>query len=78
MGCPVLTVSGDSFPSRVASSLLSAVELDDLVGRAAANTNVRRWSRELEFAYRTAIARRNEGLTSASFDGPLAGATCTE
>jgi len=31
MGCPVLTVSGDTFPSRVGASLLHAVELPQLV-----------------------------------------------
>lgn len=31
MGCPVLTVSGDTFPSRVGASLLNAVELPQLV-----------------------------------------------
>jgi len=31
MGCPVITVSGDTFPSRVGASLLRAVELPQLV-----------------------------------------------
>lgn len=31
MGCPVLALRGDSFPARVAGSLLSAVGLDDFV-----------------------------------------------
>lgn len=31
MGCPVVTVSGDTFPSRVGASLLTAVELPQLV-----------------------------------------------
>lgn len=36
MGCPVLALSGDSFPSRVAGSLLSAVGLEDFVCRSPA------------------------------------------
>ena len=31
MGCPVVTVCGDTFPSRVGASLLNAVELPQLV-----------------------------------------------
>lgn len=107
MGCPVLTLSGEGFPSRVAGSLLSAVGLADFVCHSAAEYEHRamelmdnpalladararirsgndilfqpeRFCRELEFAYRTAITRRNEGLPPASFDVPMAGTTCTE
>lgn len=107
MGCPVLTLSGNGFPSRVAGGLLSAVGLADFVCASPAEYEKRarelmddpalladararirsgndilfqpeRFCRELEFAYRTAVARRNEGLPPASFDVPLAGATCTE
>lgn len=33
MGCPVITVTGNTFPSRVGASLLNAVELPQLVCR---------------------------------------------
>jgi predicted O-linked N-acetylglucosamine transferase (SPINDLY family) len=33
-GCPVLTLSGETFPSRVAGSLLQAVGLPDLITRS--------------------------------------------
>lgn len=36
MGCPVLALSGNSFPSRVAGSLLAATGLDDFICHSAA------------------------------------------
>jgi predicted O-linked N-acetylglucosamine transferase (SPINDLY family) len=73
VGLPVLTLIGESFASRVAASLLKAIDLPELI----TNTQEQYEARAIEFALNpdklTAIKQKlaNNRLTTPLFDTPL-------
>lgn len=60
-GCPVLTLTGDTFASRVATSLLSAVGLPDLATRSTREYVARACALARDGAERTRLRRYLEG-----------------
>jgi predicted O-linked N-acetylglucosamine transferase (SPINDLY family) len=67
-GLPLLTIWGTSFPGRVASSLLTAVDCEDMV----CHTVVAYESRAIELAtHPEALAQARQALVSGKKSGPL-------
>ncbi|ABP35040.1 tetratricopeptide repeat protein [Polynucleobacter asymbioticus] len=71
-GLPVLTLIGQSFPSRVASSLLNAVGLPELVTSSAAEYEIRAIELAMNPEMMSAIKLKlvNNQLTTLLFDTP--------
>ena len=71
MGCPVVTLAGESFVSRVAGSLLRAVELPDLINQSLAQYQATALRLAQESRYLDAVRARLEAgrMKSQLFDG---------
>jgi predicted O-linked N-acetylglucosamine transferase (SPINDLY family) len=71
MGCPVLTISGKTYASRVAGSLLRALDLTELITTTTEDylNTALRLARESELLQAVKVKLAKQSLSSPLFDG---------